>query len=143
MTKSTDHPYGPMAGIENGRAKYAYTRIDKYVGKDPASELAKNYRSYIKKLPSIIKTNGLGEAMAFYYSQKKGSAYFQIYRDIAEWIEWQLPSIIDKYANESKDDEFIKLLVSMNSNDYRLVTIEVLALLNWMRRFVDGMVKAE
>lgn len=81
--------------------------------------------------------------MAFYYSQKESSAYYQIYRDVADWIKYRLPSIIRKYAIDGKDDEFIKLLISMESEEYRLVTIEVLALLNWMRRFVDGMVKAE
>ena len=127
MTKTTDHPYGPMAGIENGRAKYAFTRVEAFIQENKDSERDRDsYRAYIKRLPSIIKTNGLGEALAFYYSQK--GIHYHIYCDIADWIKHAMPSTVCKYAKDDENSEFIKLLISMKSDEYRLVTVEVLAL---------------
>ena len=48
--------------IENGRAAYAYNAVDEFIQKHPDKK--ENYRSYIKRLPSIIQTNGLGQALA-------------------------------------------------------------------------------
>lgn len=120
--------------LENGRAAYAFSTVESYINKNKSKkENQKNYRSYIKKLPSIIQVNGLGQAMAFYYSKK--SIHKDIYDQIDEWIKKVFP--------EKGDQEFINWLINQDSMKYRQVTFEVLALLNWMRRFVEGMVDGE
>ena len=83
----------------------------------------------------MVQVNGLGETLAFYYA--KDGAYRVIYEQIAEWIKKSMGSLIDE---KEKSKEFIEILVNMKSPEYRLVTMEVLALLNWMHRFAEGMI---
>lgn len=130
---------GRMTRIENGRAAFAFEKVARFVKHN--REKSKEYKAYVKRLPSIIQVNGLGQALAFYYS--KDSTHRQIYQDIAEWIEEDMSTLLQKFKKDNETDEFIEVLVKMSSAEYRFVTMEVLALLNWMRRFVDGMVKEE
>ncbi len=118
--------------IENGRAAYAYNAVDEFIQKHPDKK--ENYRSYIKRLPSIIQTNGLGQALAFYYS--KGREHKIIYDQIYAWLKQKNKNLFNE-----PDEEFVKTVVNMDSRQYRVVTMEVLALLNWMRRFVEGRLK--
>ena len=122
-------------GIENGRAKYAFTAVNDYL---QSSNTTDDYKSYIKKLPAMIKVNGLGQTMAFCLAKKK--EYLKIYEQLEIWIHSQYPQIISKY-DPNGNKKFIEVLVSMNSNDYRIITTETMALLNWMRRFADGLIE--
>ena len=77
--------------------------------------------------------------MAFVYSKKKNGkkddekAYATLYGNIEERLKE-----IDLLE---KDDELIKTSVEIDSTEYREITIEVLALFNWLRRFADGMIE--
>jgi len=122
-------------GIENGRAKYAYETVEKFVN---ANKGLKEYRSYVKKLPSMIQVNGLGQTLAFCYA--KGDQYRDLYQQIAGWVNEKQPDLLKRYSQNTKM-EFVQTVVSMNSNDYRIISNEVLALLDWMRRFADGMIR--
>lgn len=117
-------------GIENGRASYAFSAVSEAVNK--LKEKKKEYRSYVKKLPSLIQVNGLGQALAFCFS--KGKEYKVIYDQIYNWLK----EIHPQYFKE--EGEFVEIIVNLNSRDYRLLTVETLALLNWMRKFADGLV---
>lgn len=60
-----------MQQIEGGRASFAFQEVKKAVDQlDKDSTKVKLYSSYLKRLPSMIQVNGLGQAMAFYYSKK-------------------------------------------------------------------------
>lgn len=124
--------------IENGRAAFAFKRAKNFVqSHDEKSN--KEYRSYIKRLPAMIQTNGLGQSMAFCYANKN-NVYGSIYEDIAAWIKEQQPQLLKKYTHQD-NEEFVEIIINMNSGDYRIISNEVMAYLNWMRRFVDGMIK--
>ncbi len=117
-----------MSGIEQGRAKYAYDKVQKVTTKE-SEKLQKQYKSYAKKLPVLIKTNGLGQALVFMQIKNLGSE--KLYQQISDWLgECEL-------INSS--DDMIGQVVSMNSFKYRQATNEVLAFMNWVRRFVDGL----
>ncbi|ADU92824.1 type III-B CRISPR module-associated protein Cmr5 [Geobacillus sp. Y412MC52] len=120
-------------GIENGRAAFAFQEVKQ--AKEGLKENFENYRSYVKKMPSLIQVNGLGQALAFCF-QKKGREYRSIYRSIAKWMKEQFPGQFGK-----EDMELVEVVVNLSSADYRLWTMETLALLDWMRKFADGMVK--
>lgn len=122
-------------GIENGRAKYAFEEVEKFVKQGEGTNA---YRSYVKKLPSMIQVNGLGQTLAFCYA--KGDQYKEIYKQIEGWIRYKRPELLKRYSDDPPK-EFIHIVVSMNSNDYRMISNEVLALLDWMRRFADGMIR--
>lgn len=123
-------------GIENGRARYAFETVENFVKNNQAK--SKEYRSYVKKLPAMIQVNGLGQTLAFCYA--KGDQYRNLFDQIEGWIKEKQPDLLKRYSEDNKTD-FMQIVVSMNSNDYRIISNEVLALLDWMRRFADGMIR--
>ncbi|MCG8331771.1 MAG: type III-B CRISPR module-associated protein Cmr5 [Chitinophagales bacterium] len=124
-------------GLEQGRAKYAYDQVEKastQLGKD-----AKEYKAYVKKMPMYIKVNGLGATMSFaFYKKRKNQAWALLYSDIEGWLKKDHKALID-----FNDDELVASLIKEESATYRAVTIEVLALLTWLKRFADGLIEGE
>jgi CRISPR-associated protein Cmr5 len=114
--------------IENGRAEAAF----KYVQDVKDESFSSEYKSYIKKLAPLIKSNGLGNAMAFVYSNNgnsnKGKAYGHIYKQLENWLKEK--GLIEK--------NLLDEILSIDSRKYRYITRETMAILNWWRRFVDG-----
>ena len=119
-------------GIENGRASFAFQEVKKAKEKDSVN--FESYRSYVKKLPSLIQVNGLGQALAFCYQKRK--EYEEIYRSIHAWLKQRFSSFF-----QDDEKELVEVVINLPSADYRAVTMEVLALLNWMRKFAEGMAK--
>ncbi|MEW5323555.1 type III-B CRISPR module-associated protein Cmr5 [Geobacillus thermoleovorans] len=119
-------------GIENGRAAFAFQEVKQ--AKERLKTNFENYRSYVKKMPSLIQVNGLAQALAFCF--QKGREYREIYRSIAKWMSEQFPDQLNK-----ADTELVEVVINLSSADYRLWTMETLALLDWMRKFADGMAK--
>jgi len=120
--------------LESGRAKFAYECAEKGVK-------LKEYKSYVKKLPMLIKTNGLASALCFYFANsstegkvKIDKAYGLVYRHIEEWL-----SKDNKQLVTFEQDKLAKNLLELDSYSYRAVTVEVLAFLTWLRRFADGL----
>lgn len=120
-----------ISKIENGRAEYAYSCV-KQVGQD------KKYKSYVKKLPAYIQTNGLAATLAF-IDGKKEKAYKKLYEHIGDWLKQDQKKLIS--LEEGK--ELVRAIVEVDSHTYRAVTNEVLALVNWLRRFADGLIEGE
>ncbi len=127
--------------IERGRADYAYKCVDE-VKNMPKN---KEYKAYAKKLPMMIKTNGLGATLAFCKSKssnerdKAGYAYKKLYEHITEWLKNDDKQLIALSAN----DDLVEKVISSYSQMYRAVTVEVLAFLNWLRRFAEGLIEGE
>ncbi|MDI3535032.1 MAG: CRISPR-associated protein Cmr5 [Thermosediminibacterales bacterium] len=131
-----------IKGLEQGRASFAYqcaregSKIDR----------SKEYKQYVKKMPMLIKTNGLGAALAFVKSKseedktkKSGYAYKLIYDQIAGWLKQDDKKLIDL----SGDTDLVAAVISLDSSQYRAVTMEVLAFLNWLRRFAEGLIEGD
>ncbi|MCX7874625.1 MAG: type III-B CRISPR module-associated protein Cmr5 [Melioribacteraceae bacterium] len=108
-----------------------------------ASNLGKEYKSYVKKLPMLIKTNGLGATFAFMFSKKnkdEGKYWNAIGKNIYDWLKDQ--NKID--ANKIKSfDELVMELNQMSSIKYRNLTAEVISFLSWLKRFADGLIEGE
>jgi CRISPR-associated protein Cmr5 len=120
--------------IEHGRAAFAFDQVKQAVQKLAGD--AQNYKSYVRSLPSMIQVNGLGQALAFCYAKKRDyRAYKDIYESIFDWLQIKFP---DRFQQQS---ELVEEAVKLSSEDYRRVTMEVLALLNWMGRFAEGMIE--
>jgi len=127
--------------LEQGRAAYAYECAEK------GAKLTKKkeYKSYVKKLPMLIKTNGLGAAIAFTFAKgsKAGNPeetdpWGLLYRQIEEWLRKDEKKLINFQPNE-----LAKELTKIDSAPYRAVTVEVLAFLNWLKRFADALIDGE
>src|SRR4030066_1879643 len=110
-----------IKGLEQGRAKFAYDCA--FAGSKEIRK--KEYKSYVKKVPMLIKTNGLGETFAFINSKKNtdkskpGYAYLLIYNQTAEWLR--------KDEKIKQNDDLLEKIISMDSFEYRAVTNEVIA----------------
>lgn len=119
-------------GIEQGRAKFAYECAKK------GSELGKEYKSHVRKIPMMIKTNGLGATFAFVYSKsKKDKVYKKIYEQTWKWL------LKEKEVDITDFEKLAVKIVSCDSPEYRMLTIETLAFFNWLRRFADGLIEGE
>ena len=93
----------------------------------------------------LIKTNGLGAAMAFAFakgskdgelSEKK--AWGLLYLHIEQWLAQDEKQII-----EFKKHRLIQQLLNEPSTTYRAVTVEIMAFLAWLRRFADGLISGD
>jgi len=126
--------------IEQGRAEFAFKLAVE------GKQLGDKYKSQVKKIPMMIKTNGLGAALAFIYSKKdkEGGAYQMLGRQITEWINQD--NKYKRYMGDPKLQDFpdlVKRVIEIDSPQYRALTIEILALFNWLRRFAEGMIDGE
>lgn len=119
-------------GIEQGRAKFAYDSVNE-VAEDSNEDLKKKYKSGAKKLPVLIKTNGLGQTLAFINKRDDGNT--KLYDMIGEWLNHK--QLIELNGNV----DLVNVVIDKTSNEYRRITTETLALLNWVRRFVDSLMK--
>jgi CRISPR-associated protein Cmr5 len=100
----------------------------------------KEYKSYVKKIPMLIKTNGLGATFAFMLS--KGGTYEVIGEQVLSWLEIDEKRFLnDDDINSFKD--LNKKIICSKSPEYRALTIEVLAFFNWLKRFADGLIEGE
>jgi len=128
-----------IRGIEQGRASFAYKKVEE--AREQLGEAAQKYKSYVKKIPMYIKTNGLGATLAFIKSKflpKNGDKVYElIYQQLGEWLKRDDKELVPA------DEDLTLAVISMNSTEYRAVTNELLAMLNWLRRFADGLIEGE
>ena len=128
--------------LEQGRAAFAYEcavageKLDK----------KKEYKSYVRKLPMLIKTNGLGAAIAFALAKgsKEGkpddlrNAWGLLYVQIEKWLREDQKGLLDL-----QKIGLMEALAQAESSVYRAVTVEVLALLSWIKRFAEALIDGE
>ncbi|MCX7948317.1 MAG: type III-B CRISPR module-associated protein Cmr5 [candidate division WOR-3 bacterium] len=127
--------------LEKGRAEFAYRCVEEAIQNLSEIKKQKEYRSYVRKIPQMIISNGLGQTLAFVFAKKKnGNAYDLIYRQITDYLKSDATARIRMPNNQN---ELIKWVISLNSYEYRHVTEEILAFLNWLRRFAEGMIETE
>jgi len=149
-----------IENIELERARFAYecARIGASIAKEKQKwnneyYCDENYTSYVKKIPTMIKTNGLGATFAFINSKRLSektqmknngklpgnpenpkNAYDLIYEQTRQWLHNNPVNPFKQLANGDLMEELLKL----ESEDYRLCTFEVLAFFQWLRRFAEG-----
>ena len=124
--------------LSKQRAEFAFKKVEDFVAeKGNNTKEANEYKSYVKKIPSMIQTNGLSATLAFMYSKKK--TYQIIYNQIEEWLKKRGYEIKDK---NNKDIELVKwVVIRLDSSQYKQITNEVMALFMWLRRFAEGMIE--
>lgn len=128
-----------IKGLEQGRATFAY----KCAKEGSKLQNRSEYRAYVKKIPMLIKTNGLGATYAFIMSKsndkedKSGYAYRIIYNQTVEWLRKENKGLID-LRNEKVD--LVEAIIALDSSSYRALTVEILALFGWLRRFAEGLI---
>lgn len=132
-----------LTGIEFNRASFAFECAE-----DAKKNKKTEYRSYVKRLPMLIKTNGLAASFAFMFSKKnpkKDNIYQQddyllIGQHICKWL-MQDPKSKPHLTGIADFEGLVSKVTQLDSVSYRAVTGEVIAFLNWLRRYADGLLK--
>ncbi|GAK51207.1 CRISPR-associated protein, Cmr5 family [Candidatus Moduliflexus flocculans] len=121
-----------IKSLENQRAEFALASVTAANLNDYRGE----YKSYVKNIPVLLKTNGLGNTLAFMRSKKR-AAYDLLYQQFSEWLK--KPECPCKTLLPGKD--LLEFVISQPSPVYRHVTKELIALLTWMKRLADSMIE--
>jgi len=120
--------------LEGGRAIYAFISA-----KDGIK--ISEYESWAKKMPMLIKTNGLGAGLAFLKSKaKNGNVYDKLYEQSKAWLthtDCPLRTMLGFHTN----CELVEEVVKLESPQYRAATQELITFFNWVRRFASGLEK--
>lgn len=144
-----------MSVIENGRAKFAFECAKEGANLSNPSE----YKSYVKKIPMMIQTNGLAPALAFVFSKSNGTdsssqAYKKIYTQIESWLKKDPKNYLSSVSSVASQanpggkgntahPDFIQKIINMDSDTYRATTKEVLDFLAWLKRFAEGLIEKD
>ncbi len=127
--------------LERGRAEFAYKCVEEIVENQKYEKIREDYRSYSRKIPQMILSNGLGQTIAFMKSKAKdGNAYEILYSQITDYLKSDTTARIRMPDDKN---ELIEWVISLDSYNYRYATEEILAFLNWLKRFAEGMIKKE
>jgi len=124
-----------IKGLEQGRAEFAF----ECAKKGSQIEKKKEYKSYVKKIPMLIKTNGLGATFAFMLS--KGGTYEVIGGQVLEWLKNDEKEILSDARGIKSFKDLNEKITSLSSPEYRALTIEILAFFSWLRRFAEGLIE--
>jgi CRISPR-associated protein Cmr5 len=128
--------------LEKGRAEFAYRCVEKAIEvfKDN-SKKQKEYKSNTRKISTMILSNGLGQTLAFIKAKsEKGNAYDLIYSQLTEYMK-SAHTVRIQMPKEKND--FVEWVISCDSSKYRYITKEILAFLNWLKRFAEGLIEVE
>jgi len=108
------------------------------------TKLEGRYSSYVKKTSTLIQTNGLGSTLAFYKSKfgskeeeklsEDARAYKLIYDHINRWFKEQF---------KCNEDVLKWITMTASSIEVFQATKEIIALLNWMKRFAEAELREE
>jgi len=122
-----------LKSLEQERARYAWDCINEVIAQ---KNIEGKYSSYVKRAPTLIQTNGLGNTLAFYSSKKKDEpAYRLLYQHIDCWFK----------KKGHSDQDIFEWIISEDTSSLNTfqVTKEILALLNWMKRFAEAKLEGE
>ena len=99
-----------IRGIEQGRAAFAYDCV-KAIAQSTNGDLKKKYKSGAKKLPVLIKTNGLGQSLAFINRRDAGNE--KLYDTIGEWL------VCKQLITLGRNVDLVDVVIGKPSNEYR------------------------
>jgi CRISPR-associated protein Cmr5 len=107
-----------------------------YVTAVKEQSYAGRYGGWVKRLPALILTNGLGQTLAFLRAkgQGTGNAPQTLYQHVSEWV-------MDQVGPGT--GSALEWLLKQDSVTYRRATTESLAFLNWLKRFAEAELKSE
>lgn len=136
--------------LEQRRAEFAYRYAQEGSELDKNNKVDKAYKSYTKKIPMLIKTNGLGATFAFVKAKsntnrlKRDHAYQIIYTQTTNWLRKSMPHIFHNEKGEPlENQDLVYIFITQNSPIYRQIAVEVLAFFTWLKRFAEGLIEGE
>jgi CRISPR-associated protein Cmr5 len=126
--------------MEQERALFALEQIknSETAAGDDSKKLRK-YATFVRRLPTMVLQNGLGQTLAFLLADAEGND-----GEPSKWLydqlqEWLLGAPVDNRPERVySNGDLIKELVKGSRDNYRRAQIGALGLLSWMRKFADA-----
>jgi CRISPR-associated protein Cmr5 len=120
----------PVQLMEQKRAQFALKRVKAACA--DASVIDSEFKAYIRRLPAMIQTNGLGQSLAFYNARmREKAAYLHIVNLVNDWLcQPGMPyeNSRDALDGITTEDMFL----------YRQADAELRALLSWLKKFAEA-----
>jgi CRISPR-associated protein Cmr5 len=132
----TDKARTPVMSVQQTqsqvRAKLAWDDVCEVKQREREGDFGKKYGALAQKLPTLILTNGLGQALAFLRAKGKGkdNEHQLAYDHVSRRVKAQM--------NVTDDKSLLEWLLTQDSATYRRATVETLAYLNWLKRFAEA-----
>ena len=123
--------------LDQKRAKQAWEDIQK-VNELP-TDLKKSYGSLARRVPMLILTNGLGQTLAYLRSKGKDDPKKEHYILFEQLSRWTMSQV----APDSNNQKLLDWVLQTDSAAYRRATVEALAYLGWLKRFVEAELPTE
>lgn len=150
------------------RGNYAWKCVDEVEsleGKEDFKIKKEDYRSYAKKFPIMVLTNGFSHAMAFAFSKGfeikkenkdserdkkekrevdkdniKVKTWGLLFFHIVKWLNPEVRNINPVEAKEIYEHcmKFMNHMLDKGADNSRFYEEEALSILNWIRRIADG-----
>lgn len=136
----------PQQTKDQERANAAWRCVEEAGQQSP--DFKKRYGTLARKLPALIQTNGLGQALAFLYSKAKFAEAEDKRSSEAKangTIFNQLSDRVMKELEIASQDQgkLLRVLVQQQTAFYRRATAEALAFALWLRRFAEAELPSE
>jgi len=119
----------------NKEAENNFKDYDKFV---------KKYATFIRRTPTMILNNGLGQALAFLLSkQNKESAAKDFYEQLQKWLcgnkdDGNKHETYPARVYTTGEPDLIYQLMAGTRQEYMRAQTEALALFDWMKKFADA-----
>lgn len=117
---------------QQARAKWAWDAVSAVLPTDDT------YIREATKLPARLLTSGLGQTMAYLHAKAGEDRYRGIgllYAQLGERLQASLPGTRKPTAPRVA----MEIIVDLGIQDYRLLSREMLASAEWLKRFAEGL----
>lgn len=125
--------------LDQERASDAWDVVQRMLA-DQTMKMNGEYAAYVTGLPATILTNGLGQAAAMLLQaagrRGNNSAHYLLYKDMEKWLCRK-----DRFAPYKGQRELMEAIVRGSRQDYIKGQIEVLAWLDWLKKFSVAFLK--
>ena len=112
----------------------------KNVASVKSAGFAKKYKSLVKNAPADIQTSGLAQTVAFWRSKQKEESARKLYQHVSTWM---MTHIGMQPGQVQASSELHMWILNASTDQYRRATVEALAYLGWMKRFVEAEIQGE
>lgn len=125
------------------RANFALQAVQDAIA-NPSIE-SKEFKSQVRRLPGMLQVNGFGQAVAFYYAKGESDklpACGEVYALLERWLCDKSPH--SPYRGlDAAEPRLLTAITSTDQQAYRQAQAETQALLQWVKRFCEGLIVKE
>lgn len=107
---------------------------------------AKEFKTFCAGAPSVILQNGFGQALAFWYAKGKDKSedkHHVLLNIIMRWLCLKNGDVQNAFQACGNIQDMVRTLSGMDQKQYLAAQKETLALLEWVKRYANALLKGE